>query len=182
MSRPYQAVRAISIHAPRTGSDPQGARHRLPRHISIHAPRTGSDRLRLPRHAPGDISIHAPRTGSDIILATVTFSRYEISIHAPRTGSDINVLDPAKHKATISIHAPRTGSDSHPPHLHRRHRISIHAPRTGSDTVIAARRRRTGHFNPRSPHGERPLEQVGDVVGVTFQSTLPARGATRRQP
>ena len=34
------------------------------------------------------------------------------------------------------------------------------------------------HFNPRSPHGERPGVSVGVVQNVAFQSTLPARGAT----
>ena len=38
---------------------------------------------------------------------------------------------------------------------------------------------RTLHFNPRSPHGERPrLTSAGRGTG-RFQSTLPARGATQ---
>ena len=37
------------------------------------------------------------------------------------------------------------------------------------------------HFNPRSPHGERRNRGVGCGLGnVLFQSTLPARGATRK--
>ena len=35
---------AISIHAPRVGSDGQRQDHHALRHISIHAPRVGSDR------------------------------------------------------------------------------------------------------------------------------------------
>ena len=35
------------------------------------------------------------------------------------------------------------------------------------------------HFNPRSPHGERHIVSVFDVGQTPFQSTLPARGATR---
>ena len=34
--------------------------------------------------------------------------------------------------------------------------ISIHAPRTGSDLHSTRTPSRRGHFNPRSPHGERP--------------------------
>ena len=34
------------------------------------------------------------------------------------------------------------------------------------------------HFNPRSPHGERPLGRRERPKTATFQSTLPARGAT----
>ena len=57
---------AISIHAPRTGSDGSHRRAKFTAAISIHAPRTGSDSqagdgARLLRR----ISIHAPSTGSD---------------------------------------------------------------------------------------------------------------------
>ena len=60
------AKAAISIHAPRTGSDgitPEG--HFLRYGISIHAPRTGSDTYGVYGHIVTSISIHAPRTGSD---------------------------------------------------------------------------------------------------------------------
>ena len=60
------ATQAISIHAPRTGSDVRVARPiRRERHISIHAPRTGSDVDLTAAHPRQHISIHAPRTGSD---------------------------------------------------------------------------------------------------------------------
>ena len=103
-------------------------------------------------------------------------------------------------------------------------KISIHAPRTGSDTGKKSARNRQNHFNPRSPHGERPGwcalailpryfnprsphgerrivalaisfhfihfnprsphgERQGfkfrGIDDVIFQSTLPARGATK---
>ena len=35
------------------------------------------------------------------------------------------------------------------------------------------------YFNPRSPHGERLRNLVNIVNSKEFQSTLPARGATR---
>ena len=57
----------------------------------------------------------------------------------------------------ISIHAPRTGSDTHGSVRCPTIRISIHAPRTGSD------------------HHRRPRIHAP----ARFQSTLPARGATR---
>ena len=34
------------------------------------------------------------------------------------------------------------------------------------------------HFNPRSPHGERPKRRRKSAQAKSFQSTLPARGAT----
>ena len=60
---------------------------------------------------------------------------------------------------TISIHAPRTGSDVRGGGIVKIGKISIHAPRTGSDKAVAHRK-------------------VRDFLA--FQSTLPARGATRR--
>ncbi len=56
--------------------------------------------------------------------------------------------------------------------------ISIHAPLTGSDLESARQVRANGHFNPRSPYGERQLPRHCSICGSTFQSTLPLRGAT----
>mgnify|MGYP000760191180 CR=1 FL=1 len=102
------------------------------------------------------ISIHAPRTGSDLPWLSAGCGQSRISIHAPRTGSDM-----LRHFdglfLVISIHAPRTGSDRTAHGRAGRAAISIHAPRTGSD------------------HGRR----VRQWWTPTFQSTLPARGATK---
>ena len=203
-ARIFLHIRYISIHAPRTGSD---ARFQIKTGlvlISIHAPRTGSDRAICRLRCRQAISIHAPRTGSDGISrarrcailpfqstlpargATGScielFDAREISIHAPRTGSDDahrlhRLLD------GISIHAPRTGSDQ-PSCRPRRswHSISIHAPRTGSDKWTAFMSPPRGYFNPRSPHGERPVGESVTFTVTQFQSTLPARGATGRDP
>mgnify|MGYP000796445240 CR=1 FL=1 len=71
--------------------------------------------------------------------------------------------------------------ERHRPVRHRsfRLRISIHAPRTGSDAAAAACLSWTLYFNPRSPHGERRFWRNGGRGRGRFQSTLPARGATR---
>ena len=58
-------------------------------------------------------------------------------------------------------------------------RISIHAPCTGSDPLQATDNRQREHFNPRSLHGERPVTYTTSFRSPTFQSTLPARGATK---
>ena len=50
------------------------------------------------------------------------------------------------------------------PHGERRHRLELLRPHDD--------------FNPRSPHGERLSSAAGTGKGNTFQSTLPARGAT----
>ena len=178
--QPSRKWRGISIHAPRTGSDAAvNAAIGQFADISIHAPRTGSDfcrRLPVPRgqyfnprsphgerRAKHDslppaiyISIHAPRTGSDAPSASRLTASRHFNPRSPH-GERRRRTDPAEDPNQISIHAPRTGSDP------RRQtallhfcQISIHAPRTGSDRADA---------------GERP--------GKRFQSTLPARGATR---
>ena len=57
-------------------------------------------------------------------------------------------------------------------------RISIHAPRTGSDWATSSGCLTSTDFNPRSPHGERRYFAWFAGTSSTFQSTLPARGAT----
>ena len=56
--------------------------------------------------------------------------------------------------------------------------ISIHAPCTGSDGANVGNMKPARNFNPRSLHGERPVDNVGIKFAGEFQSTLPARGAT----
>ena len=58
--------------------------------------------------------------------------------------------------------------------------ISIHAPRTGSDRPADKRCNQLRKpFNPRSPHGERLKYQRDVNIVIKFQSTRPARGATK---
>ena len=214
----------ISTHAPRTGSDPLASRpHHQHRHfnprsphgerllplihphqtvtISTHAPRTGSDADNLPGVQRSNISTHAPRTGSDESKAIYNMPK-SISTHAPRTGSDI-FSKPQTIDVVISTHAPRTGSDQRRQPRERPLHISTHAPRTGSDDCWYNGSIQIANFNPRSPHGERPVGRAGLSVGredfnprsphgerrnvrqqchaaVRFQPTLPARGATKR--
>ena len=192
--------------------------------ISIHAPREGSD-------AVGWIlSACRLKFQSTLPARGATFSRfyldgyYSISIHAPREGSDGQRRGYRTHSRHISIHAPREGSDGSRwcccvrgcdfnPRSPRgeRHRqesarvandaISIHAPREGSDNKRARGIVQGQNFNPRSPRGERhprirhpafgklyfnPRSPRGERQGgsgrenrmLLFQSTLPARGAT----
>ena len=145
--------------------------------ISIHAPRTGSDRSKNNRNYTSCISIHAPRTGSDLDerFNNKLFIKFQSTLPARgATPSSGTPASPWRFQSTlpargatfgsapkfsrmrISIHAPRTGSDASRKKYIPWALISIHAPRTGSD-------------------------QLGDnrLAGcVEFQSTLPARGAT----
>ena len=57
--------------------------------------------------------------------------------------------------------------------------ISIHTPREGSDLHRSSVCGLLFYFNPHSPRGERRLGGVMVDRKSKFQSTLPARGATR---
>ena len=150
----------ISIHAPRTGSDPNDPVDALFPDISIHAPRTGSDARSITADIDPDnnISIHAPRTGSDMRQSAPSSSCKMISIHAPRTGSDVLLLCCCGLRRGISIHAPRTGSDLLLLSMAASMRVRFQStlPARGATLCLGKNR----FFNQ-------------------FQSTLPARGATR---
>ena len=110
--RPVHDSQAISIHAPRTGSDYQLFQTPpMRRHISIHAPRTGSDTQQNYKiHLLESISIHAPRTGSDPVSSKNIAGKRIFQSTLPARGAtpaDLYKLTLSR----ISIHAPRTGSD-----------------------------------------------------------------------
>ena len=58
--------------------------------------------------------------------------------------------------------------------------VSIHAPRAGRDGSLCSRARSQNGFNPRAPRGARLDVSIVCPVGERFQSTRPARGATRK--
>ena len=81
---------AISIHAPRMGSDYSSVPAVSGTVFQSTLPGWGAT---LHQRAQGDkmkISIHAPRMGSDPPLGAAANVRLKISIHAPRMGSDDN--------------------------------------------------------------------------------------------
>ena len=170
--------------------------------ISIHAPRTGSDHIYA--HFPLGAGNFNPRSphGERRARRWTACGLYGISIHAPRTGSDDVVVAPRLF-LNISIHAPRTGSDLQLPEIpevepyfnprsphgerpDRAHRRAGAAEDFNPRSPHGERRRRITkecwqeeYFNPRSPHGERQRRPAHRGAVRGFQSTLPARGATR---
>ena len=60
--------------------------------------------------------------------------------------------------------------------------ISIHAPRMGIDRFGRRHRPVGGHFNPRSPDGERHPGVILKTLLDEFQSTFPGWGATYTSP
>ena len=198
----YWERQAISIHAPRTGSDTAPRQYCPPQaHFNPRSPH-GERQYSIcviclicayfnPRSPHGErlrcgaapISLLAfqstlPARGATSVAARCD-QLYCISIHAPRTGSD---YVGGEYYITYGNFNPRS------PHGERRKErarytvlrkmISIHAPRTGSDFCTGKNRHETSNFNPRSPHGERRRFSARPLGQSTFQSTLPARGAT----
>ena len=145
--------------------------------ISIHAPRTGSDHGNRRACARRFISIHAPRTGSDVFAdahGRITAHFNPRSPHGERHGVLGYSPIAFEFQSTLSARGATGGIQHFVPAI----AISIHAPRTGSDGRAGAYGADAADFNPRSPHGERRLLSYTHRK-VTFQSTLPARGATR---
>ena len=151
----------ISIHAPRTGSDPDSAACccRILDNFNPRSPHGERPEQRRKAWALIGISIHAPRTGSDQLNADYQRARNEISIHAPRTGSDARIR----------------------PRLQGQQRFQSTLPARGATNSSFIARHIPANFNPRSPHGERQGRgKEMKILNLEFQSTLPARGATAK--
>ena len=104
--------------------------------------------------------------------------RQEFQSTLPARGATHGAVDVLADHA-ISIHAPREGSDVDIGILMHPVIITIHAPREGSDMLTTAQKTPKSYFNPRSPRGERLPFIIFIISQKQFQSTLPARGATR---
>ena len=125
---------AISIHAPRTGSDSGRSQvFKRKEHFNPRFPH-GERLLGSLLNPPGEgISIHAPRTGSDALVERLKIRLNQISIHAPRTGSDgtgtVKLIIMDAFQSTL--------------------------PARGATRVLRCGSAHKRYFNPRSPHGER---------------------------
>ena len=193
----------ISIHAPREGGDDDGTPYIIHATIiSIHAPREGGDPIvTAVVPAPAYFNPRPPRGGRPNTRVTTPRST-EISIHAPREGGDCCDVPSVMLFPYFNPRPPRGGRpttstscgiplrfQSTPPARGATTlcrvfligcEISIHAPREGGDCVRAGRRIRPNDFNPRPPRGGRPVQVRPITVHQSlFQSTPPARGATR---
>ena len=102
----------------------------------------------------------------------------------PARGATILYQEDGDGEKEFQSTLPARGATSMSAYIFKQTMISIHAPRTGSDDRRGHKHHRQRHFNPRSPHGERRRSLCRTGWSRTFQSTLPARGATPagRQP
>ena len=125
--------------------------------ISIHAPREGGDGQAQASQGDRRISIHAPREGGDCTGTGYTPWCLAISIHAPREGGDVNFGIEKKVYYYFNPRPPRGGRPMRRSSLSSCTLISIHAPREGGDKAWIDH----------------------SFLILRFQSTPPARGATR---
>ena len=143
---------------------PRGVRHlfehghQLRQIISTHAPREGCDAGAEGGKQVGvDISIHAPREGCDGMMIATTMQSARFQSTHPARGATEEAEAALRRGQDFNPRTPRGVRLHHPVSVYAKQVISIHAPREGCD----ARACSLMAFAP------------------TFQSTHPARGATR---
>ena len=146
----------ISIHAPRTGSDRlDRARRRAVWAFQSTLPARGATRHHGRAPCIRGISIHAPRTGSDSTCTTSFFPTL-ISIHAPRTGSDVAIRASMANLDLFQSTLPARGATPTIAAQHCIFRFQSTLPARGATFFPTSETIWKRHFNPRSPHGERP--------------------------
>jgi len=190
----------VSIHAPRAGRDSRpAAQIRGPSCFNPRAPRGARPGRFRAVHDSRCFNPRAPR-GARPIPRCWTSTPASFNPRAPRGARrPAEFIQP--HIAGFNPRAPRgarlfwTGA---PPSgdlfqstrpargatpesmcWRRCKNVSIHAPRAGRDVARTPGARRHRSFNPRAPRGARPSNPHQTSAGRSFQSTRPARGATR---
>ena len=129
----YPFVRAISIHAPRTGSDATGMHPFSAMRISIHAPRTGSDYVATGEDVePEGFQSTLPARGATKRLDDSCIQRRAFQSTLPARGAT-SMPSPSVTASTFQSTLPARGATSRLSRTPQSQRISIHAPRTGSD-------------------------------------------------
>ena len=191
----------ISIHAPREGCDEGQAG---PVHHDLYFnPRTPRGVRLLEMRCKERLKNFNPRTPRGVRHSLVwPFMRYRAfqSTHPargatqtglrhtlcqlfqsthPARGATISAINSGCSKSFQSTHPARGATSQRLPYPYRRS-ISIHAPREGCDGSGHKRARWVSYFNPRTPRGVRLSVPHALECRLRFQSTHPARGATRK--
>ena len=170
----------VSIHAPRAGGDRRTDQpcYRLMVFQST-PPARGATEHRVADGHRIDVSIHAPRAGGDVAM-TADRTVHVVSIHAPRAGGDERLR---KSTATVWFQStpPARGATTAPGRCRPNDVVSIHAPARGATICEHAQRASVCSVSIHAPRagGDAVSLSDGDADPM-FQSTPPARGATRR--
>ncbi len=155
IKRRYINVTAISIHAPRVGSDQYKCYTVITVKISIHAPRVGSDvACGAYNSPPPGFQSTLPVWGA---TSCVRPARHAWPYFNPRSpcGERLSTSMPKKWGDRFQSTLPVWGATKNLTDLTQEENISIHAPRVGSDPRAYGSCQSGPDFNPRSPCGER---------------------------
>ncbi len=140
---------------PAWGETMKGWLNKMTTVISIHSPRMGRDSDgRFMRASEWRFQSTLPAWGETNDPNYKPFTE-EISIHSPRMGRDL-IMRLQKGLHLFQSTLPAWGETSPNMYASCIIRISIHSPRMGRDDSIPVFFRLFEHFNPLSPHGERP--------------------------
>ena len=176
----FGAEPAISIHAPRVGSD--WGLCRYPCSTRYFNPRSPcGERRTTQRHAQHDTTNFNPRSPCGERLKPLVIRRRHKVFQStlPVWGATLRSSFTFAKTSDISIHAPRVGSDAE-----RFIRYAENAefqstlPVWGATAKCTMTAKSDRHFNPRSPCGERHNPAKRKLERRIFQSTLPVWGAT----
>ena len=170
---------SISTHAPRTGSDASCDRllKAIPMPFQPTLPARGATIYPFSVLVDDIISTHAPRTGSDVTVRDTVLAPSDFNPRSPH-GERPCWISAASSSLIFQPTLPARGATGRGQRAGVERMISTHAPRTGSDAQRSLLRPSNDDFNPRSPHGERPIASATPSQMPLFQPTLPARGAT----
>ena len=193
---------AISIHAPREGSDTSLHNTASSSTISIHAPREGSDKqyrayIGFQRAFLSTLPARGATTGCGMCL-TLNVNFYPRSPRGerrccdnaraidgvflstlPARGATRRSLTRRRSRLSISIHAPREGSDDMNGRKHGGHISFLSTLPARGATVIDPRRCPDTYISIHAPReGSDRFSSGSRWSPHQFLSTLPARGAT----
>ena len=145
--------------------------------ISIHSPRMGRDPFWPVWLLPAMIFQSTLPAWGETAASDQTAPFIIISIHSPRMGRDVHICL-GRRLGGISIHSPRMGRDGNGKLLVLDVVFQSTLPAWGETCTGWRPYPSLWHFNPLSPHGERPGADVAAAGIGQFQSTLPAWGET----
>ncbi len=146
--------------------------------ISIHAPRAGSDGKSAGHHTgPPQFQSTLPvrgATGTSVspLVNHILFQSTLPVRGATRSGKS-GLSMAARFQSTLPVRGATSVNGASSPN----DSISIHAPRAGSDGRLTRGKTRTTNFNPRSPCGERPSPGLQRVWSVVISIHAPRAGS-----
>ncbi len=176
LGRPRHIQYVNSIYAPR-GGDCGRLWKTLPIRYFNPRPRMGGDPAFIILSLEQAISIHAPRMGGDSCIESMGFLLSAFQSTPPAWGATRTLLVLPTGCGFQST-PPAWGATTSRKRSSSSCKISIHAPRMGGDCLIGGEPPKAQHFNPRPPHGGRPVLTRKASSLSQFQSTPPAWGAT----